>query len=522
MPKSEPSKSFSRRTAYWSGGVVSREQGTIVKDWGWRLPVALVYPNSYHVGMSNLGLQVIYKLLNDRDDVVCERIFWPGGKKNKPESIESARGMGDFSCLAFTFSYELDYLNIAAMLRASGIPLKPEERTGDHPILIAGGPAVTANPAPLSPIFDVLAVGEAETILPAALPILSSGTDRLTTLEKLADLPGLYVPRYFNGLPIKRQYLAELDRFPAHSVVLSHETELGDLYLIEVERGCNWGCRFCLVSRAYCPTRFRGLESLLSQAAEGLKHRNRIGLVGPVVTDHPEVEHLLAELLELGAGFSLSSLRLKPLPPSLLQLIRRGGAESIALAPEAGSERLRRLIGKGFNEADILSAFQRAFEAGFKHLKLYFMLGLPGETDEDAQEVVRLCLKCKSEVSGQIKFSVNIAPFVPKAGTQFQRQGMADSGNLENRLQIICNGLKGSGIAVKNESPEWSQVQAALSRGNSEMAEVLTTIEVNSLAGWRRAVTKSQIDLRHIVNEDWEDSEPLPWAMVEMLQQSGS
>jgi radical SAM superfamily enzyme YgiQ (UPF0313 family) len=500
---------------YWSGGVISREQGTIVKDWGWRLPVALVYPNTYYVGMSNLGLQVIYKLLNDRDDVVCERVFWHGGRK-PPESIESARGLRDYSCLAFTCSYELDYLNIASILRTAGIPLDPEERTDDHPILMAGGPAVTANPAPLAPLFDVLAIGEAESILPSLLPVLAGCGNRRKTLKRLSALPGLYVPAHFENRRIKRQYQPCLDNFPAHSVVLTPDTELGDLYLLEVERGCSWGCRFCLVSRAFCPTRFRALDSLLRQAREGLKLRRRIGLVGPVVTDHPEAERLLQGLLEMEGGFSLSSLRLKPLPESLLALIHGGGAESIALAPEAGSDRLRKLIGKGFNENDILGAVSRAAAVGFRQLKLYFMLGLPTETDEDALDIVNLCIKCKDEAGGTARLSLNMAPFVPKAGTNFERRGMADAGTLEKRWRIVREGLKGTGIGIKSQSPEWSQVQGALSRGDSKVAEALKHVEISSLAGWRRAVRKTGLDLEFYANKDWGEKEPLPWAMVEL------
>jgi len=501
-----------RRNTYWSGGVIAHEQGTVVKDWGWRLPIALVYPNRYYLGMSNLGLQVIYKQLNDRDDTVCERVFWEGGQR-PPESIESARGLGDYSCVAFSFSYELDYLNLAPMLKAAGIPFNPAERTDDHPILMAGGPAVTANPAPLAPIFDVLAIGEAEAILPAAVPVLTAEGHRNEILRKLSSLPGFYVPSQYTGQVIKRQYLADISHSPAHSVVLTQDTELGKLFLLEVERGCSWGCRFCLVSRAFCPTRFRPLGTLLSQAKEGLRYRNRIGLVGPVVTDHPEIEELLRGLQAIGAGFSLSSLRLKPLPTSLLKLIREGGANGIALAPEAGSERLRRLIGKGFNEDDILGAVERA--AFFKQLKLYFMLGLPTETDEDATAIVKLALECK-ERARETRLSINIAPFVPKASTPFERYGMASAPILASRLRLISEGLRGSGIDIKSESPEWGQVQAALSRGDNRIAEVLSIVETNSLAGWRRAITKTELDMAHYATDTWKENTILPWAAVEM------
>ena len=385
---------------------LSREKGTIFKDWGGRIPIALIYPNSYFLGMSNLGIHSIYSLLNSYQNVVCERAFWE--KENRAQQVpalclESQRPLSDFAVLAFSVSYELDYFNVAHILRASGIPLYAADRDESHPLIIAGGACITANPIPLSPFFDCLCIGEAEPILPAMLPVLSEGIKdrRYKLLRALASVPGIYVPQHNTGTPVVRQWAANLDDFPVTSSILTPDTELGNLYLIEVERGCNWGCRFCLVSNAFRPARFHSIDTLRAQAKIGLRYRKRLGLVGPAVSDHPQIEELVTQLRQIGAELSISSLRIKPLTPILLGEIARGGARTIALAPEAGSHRLRQVIRKGFTEDDILEAVDKVARLGIRQLKLYFMIGLPSETDGDIEEIVRLALKCKDILDRQ-------------------------------------------------------------------------------------------------------------------------
>ena len=365
--------------------VLSREEGTIFKDWGGRLPVALIYPNSYYLGMSNLGIHAIYKLLNNYGDVVCERIFYEKGQNTAPVSLESGRPLSDFAVLAFSVTYELDYFNVVQILRASGIPLLAIERDESCPLVIAGGPCITANPMPLAPFFDCLCIGEAEAILPSMLPLLSEGmgSNRQELLKTLAALPGIYVPQYNKS--VVRQCVKDLDDFPVTSAVLTPDTELGNLYLIEVERGCGWGCRFCLVNNAFRPERYRSLDRLLAEAETGLRYRKRLGLVGPAVTDHPHIEELVTRLRQMGAELSVSSLRIKPLSQVVLAALARGGARTITLAPEAGSERLRGLIAKGITENDILDAVTTVAGQGIRRLKLYFMIGLPSESEDDVE-----------------------------------------------------------------------------------------------------------------------------------------
>jgi radical SAM superfamily enzyme YgiQ (UPF0313 family) len=503
---------------------LSREQGAVVKDWGGRLPVALVYPNRYYLGMSNLGVQAIYRLLNSYDDVVGERVFWETDKPSPPISLESQRPLGDFAAIVFSISYELDYFNVVNILKASGIPLYAAERKEGQPLVIAGGPCIMANPAPLSPFFDALAVGEAEPLLPEMLPVIAGGGSRAARLKALAALPGLYVPQYYSGQPIVRQWAKKLDDFPVASAVLSADTELGDLYLIEAERGCNWGCRFCLVSQCFAPMRLRSIESLLAQAEEGLKYRKRLGLVGAAVSSHPQIEGLLPKLTAMGAGLSLSSLRIAPLSDVVLRELARGGAKTVTLAPEAGSQRLRDLIKKGITEDDILKAVERVAEHGMKQLKLYFIIGLPSETEEDIEAMIALALKCREVIAKKqpgCRLTLNISPLVPKAGTPFQWLPMAEVPILNRRLSLIKSRLMPKGIRVKAESPAWSQLQGVLARGDTELAAVLADSEGLSLAAWRRAAAKHKIDIDFYAHRRWDFAQELPWNMIDLGTKDG-
>jgi len=502
---------------------LSREQGAIIKDWGGRIPIGLIYPNSYYVGMSSLGIHVIYSRLNSYSNVVCERAFWERDnqiQKIPPLSLESQRPLTDFAVLAFSITYEVDYLNVIQVLKASGIPLYAAERDDRYPLVIAGGPCITANPLPLSPFFDLLCIGEAEPMLPAMLSILSEGINskRDELLEALALLPGIYAPQYYSGAPVVRQWVANLDDSPTTSTIITRDTELGDLYLIEVERGCNWGCRFCLVSSAFRPMRFRSIESLIAEAEKGLKYRKRLGLVGPAVADHPQIEELMVKLRQMGAELSMSSLRVKPLSRVVLRELARGGARTISLAPEAGSQRLRQLIKKGISEDDALEAIDKVAELGIKQLKLYFMIGLPSEADEDIEGITRLALSCKGILDRRqsgTRLTLNIAPFVPKAGTPFQWLPMAPLSTLNRRLSLLKKSLPPRGIKLKVESPAWSEIQAVLARGDAKVAEVLANMEDMSLAGWRQAASKCQLDIDFYAHQRWDTNQRLPWAMLD-------
>jgi radical SAM superfamily enzyme YgiQ (UPF0313 family) len=514
-----------KRTISWNEMEKARsrldeEQGTIIKDWGGKLPFAFVYPNSYFIGMSNLGLQAIYGLLNRREDTVCERVFWDkenGLEGAQPLSVESQRPLSDFAVLAFSLNYEIDYLNIVFLLKASGIPLYSVDRDETQPLIIAGGPCVIANPMPVAPFFDCLCVGEAEVLLPAMIPVIADGLtgNREHLVRALSTLQGIYAPRFNSQNLVHRQWVKQLDDYPCHSTVLTQNTELSDLYLIEAQRGCAHDCRFCLVSCSFSPLRFHSADGILKQAETGLKFRKRVGLVGPAVTDHPQIETIFSALLKIGAQFSISSLRISSVTGDLLEQMVRGGLHSIALAPESGSERMRKVIKKGINEAQILEAINQSAEKKIQQLKLYFIIGLPEENDDDIQALVELSLKGKKIIDdkgGQTRLILNLSPFVPKAGTEFQREPMESLEIIQRRINFIKGKLSHKGIQINTESPQWSEIQAVLSRGNSELASVLENIDRASLAAWRKATR--QIDIDFYAHGKWSSEQQLPWEIV--------
>jgi radical SAM superfamily enzyme YgiQ (UPF0313 family) len=501
---------------------LAREQGTVRKDWGGKLPIAIIYPNSYYLGMSNLGIQAIYSWLNNRADTVCERVFWETSNNDStqsPVSIESQRPLSDFAVLAFSVTYELDYFHIPRILQSAGIPLFSRDRDETFPLIIAGGVCITANPMPVAPFFDGLCIGEAEAILPDLLPALQQGAEssREEALKVLSGVPGVYVPQNSKS-PVIRKWAQNLDEFPIHSAVLTPDTELGDLYLIEVERGCRWGCRFCLVCGAFRPMRVHSVENLIAQAEAGLKCRRRLGLVGPNVSDHPHIDRLLNALKEMGAEISVSSLRIKPLHPLALSELERGGTNSVALAPETGSERLRGVIKKDINEDDVLKAVQQVSKFNIPQLRLYFMIGLPTETDDDAEAIVDLSLKCKEALEkdkSTTRITLSVSPFVPKPGTPFQWLQMERLDVIKRRLSVLKNRLQPQGIKVSGDSPAWSEIQAVLARGNDDLAGVMADMKKVSLPDWHSVVKKHNLDIDYYAHQRYATDATLPWSVID-------
>jgi len=492
---------------------LSREQGTIFKDWGGKIPIALIYPNTYYVGMSNLGFQTIYGLLNSYHNIVCERVFW-----DEEKSIESERPLEDFAILAFSISYELDYFNVVQILKSSAIPLFAADRSDHHPLVIAGGPCITANPEPLSPFFDCLAIGEGEAILPPMLEIITEGIHgkRDELLQALSSLPGIYVPSLHRDVPVSRQWVRNIDDFATTSVVLTPDTELGGMYLIEVARGCRWGCRFCLAGFSFRPFRFRSLESLQLQAEAGLGYGKRIGLLGASVSDHPELEELVASLRHMGAEISVSSLRIRPLSRVVLRGLAESGTQTISLAPEAGSERLRQFINKGVAERDIIEAVENAAGHGLRQLKLYFMIGLPTETDDDIDDMVKLALTLKGRIErAGSRLTLTVEPFVPKAGTPFQWLPMTDAETLSHRLSTLKNRLEPRGIEIRSDSVGWSVVQGVLSRGDRRLGQALAKMEGKSLSSWRRALEEVSLNADFYIGREIPIDERLPWSNID-------
>lgn len=501
-------------------GRLEAESGVIIKDWGGCLPVAVVFPNNYNLGMSNLGIHVLYKWLNGTADLLAERVFWDKKalSSSGPLSIESRRPLTDFSIIAFSISWELDYLNVPPILRSAGIPVNSSERDETHPLVIGGGAALTANPAPTAAFFDAVCIGEAEAILPGLIDLLNSSLEltREQLLDKLATLPGIYVPSR-SQKPVKRLWVADLDAFTVGTTIFTRETEFGDMYLMEAQRGCRFSCRFCMVTRISCPFRWRSVELLLRQAEDKLNYRDRIALVGPIVSEHPQIIELLRGLRELGFGLSMSSMRVKPISTGILQELVKGGVKSLTIAPEAGTERLRLSIGKGFSDTDIIESVERIGCSGIKQLTLYSMVGLPEETDEDIQALISLVMNCKKKADKyRLLLSLNVSAFVPKPQTLFERQPMANIDDINNRFSLLERTLPPRGIKVKTDNTDWGAVQAALARGDERLSAVIEQMDRVSLAGWRRALKQNGLSTQHFAGRRFDDSEILPWDMVQM------
>jgi radical SAM superfamily enzyme YgiQ (UPF0313 family) len=536
---------------------LAREVGTIRKDWGGRLPIALCYPNSYAVGMCNLGFQSVYSLFNSARDFVCERVFaepvligsgsagrgdWTGDEKyrlerlealGEPLSVESQRPLTDFSVVAFSLSFELDYFNVGDVLRRAGIAPLASERHETDPIVIAGGPAVSGNPEPLAPILDAIVIGEVEPVMDGLQDVLLGGGSRAEQIEKLARLPGVYVPAQYAisysstgtieqvrpasadlALPVARLNARNVNDFQTMSAVLSPDIELGDMFLLEMTRGCARGCRFCLAGYTSLPVRHRNVDHLMHGVEHGLEMRKRIGLISAATSDHPQLEQLLERMLDRGAEVSLSSLRIDRISPFLVEALVRSGTKTITLAPEAGSQRLRDVINKRLTHEQIVQAAELAGRGGIPKAKLYFIVGLPGETDDDVRELAALSheVLCRMrEHNRGARVAVNLSPHVPKAQTAFQWESMADVETSDRRIKLVQRALGPLGIDVRFEAPAAQRVQAILARGDRRLAPVL--LQTQRLQQFEANLKQQGLDPNFYLGA-MDPNGFMPWALV--------
>jgi radical SAM superfamily enzyme YgiQ (UPF0313 family) len=511
--------------------ILSKEIGTVIKDWGGKLPVALAYPNTYYVGMSSLALQILYTRFNAHPSVVCERVFWDkGGEQARRPllSLETQQRVDEFAVWAFTISYEMDYFNVVEMLRQAGVPPLAADRDERWPLLIAGGPGITMNPEPMALFFDAIVIGEGEEVVDTLVDtILDVGDDdRAELLAALDRIEGMYVPQlapaWLGQRPatandatprrIKRLWVRHLERFPTISSLYTPDTEFGGLHLMEIARGCGRGCRFCLAGYVYRPPREQPLELLLDWAKEGLKHRDKIGLISAAVSDHSQIDELAIRLRQMGARLSVSSMRVDPISVPLVRGLRESGTQTLTIAPEAGSQRLRDVINKTQTEQQILEAVDLAEALDFPQLKLYFMIGHPGETDDDVQALVDLTLAARSRFRRRLV--INATPYVPKAHTPFQWEAMTDIATFERRQKLIQRSLGRRDVAVRADSPQWAAVQAVLARGDRRLAAVLLDMKQLSIAAFDRALAAHGLSQRDFLDAR-EPGAPQPWDIVE-------
>lgn len=544
---------------------LAAEQGTVFKDWGGKIAVALAFPNSYAVGMSNLGFQTVYGILNQQEDIVCERVFYPDSDelnlvREHPGnllSIESQRPIQEFDLLAFSIPFENDYGNVLEMLLLANLPLHAERRTWKQPLVTGGGIAVMLNPEPLAAFLDFMLIGEAEVIVPDLvkfwrhLPNRQAGHGaRRELLRELAvNVSGTYVPALYAvdyhadgtlasvapaegvaGLPEKVTYRrAELaETAPCKTIIRTPDTEFSNVTLLEIGRGCGRGCRFCAAGYVYRPLRYHAADNLLQAVEPLLASSPRIGLVSAAVSDHPEISRLCRSLLERSASLSFSSLRADSITPEIASALQASRHQAVAIAPEAGSNRLRQVINKNLSAEQVYAAAEQLTVMGILHLKLYFMIGLPTETQEDLEAIVDLTKGVKHHVLKQSRgqrrlgtITLSMHSFIPKSFTPFQWVGFAGTRELKDRARWIQKALrKVPNVRVHFDLPKWAYIQALLARGDRR-----TGLFLEKVAAERRTWSEALRSVAHNpdfwVMRERPEKELFPWEIIDLgLQRS--
>ena len=516
--------------------------------------VAIVYPNTYFVGMSNLGLHIIYEEINLRNDSVCERIFLPEKKeleaydktKTPLMSVETQRPMHQFDVVAFDVTFEMDYFHIPLMLRHGRVPIMGKDRTEFDPIVIAGGPCATFNPEPFADFIDAFIIGEGEGIVSRVLDIIRDGKmeglDRHAILRQLANISGVYVPSLYvpiysddgefkgyhiaEGAPktIKRHF--EMLTSGGETVVATNYTEFGAMYIIEVARGCGRHCRFCMAGYCFRVPRVRPLEILKEGVDRAEKLGKKVGLMGAAISDYPEVDELVTYIRSKDMRYSCASLRADSLTQAVVDGLADSGQKTITIAPETGSERLRRVINKGIGEEHLQNAATLSAKSGIQHMRLYIMIGLPTETDEDIDAIVGLAERTQAhmaEVGCKGRLTLSINPFIPKPFTPFQWMAMDNQKTVEKKLQYIKKALqKNRRIEVLVESPKEAYIQGILARGDRRLGAVLAACAADRGSKSFKAEMKAAgLDMDEMNYRERSFDEFLPWSHLDMGMDDG-
>jgi len=516
--------------------------------------VAIVYPNTYFVGMSNLGLHIIYEEINLRNDSVCERIFLPEKKeleaydktKTPLMSVETQRPMHQFDVVAFDVTFEMDYFHIPLMLRHGRVPIMGKDRTEFDPIVIAGGPCATFNPEPFADFIDAFIIGEGEGIVSRVLDIIRDGKmeglDRHAILRQLANISGVYVPSLYvpiysddgefkgyhiaEGAPktIKRHF--EMLTSGGETVVATNYTEFGAMYIIEVARGCGRHCRFCMAGYCFRVPRVRPLDILKEGVDRAEKLGKKVGLMGAAISDYPEVDELVTYIRSKDMRYSCASLRADSLTQAVVDGLADSGQKTITIAPETGSERLRRVINKGISEEHLKNAATLSAKSGIQHMRLYIMIGLPTETDEDIEAIVGLAERTQAhmaEVGCKGRLTLSINPFIPKPFTPFQWMAMDNQKTVEKKLQYIKKALqKNRRIEVLVESPKEAYIQGVLARGDRRLGAVIAACAADrGSKSFKSEMKAAGLDMDDMNYRERSFDEFLPWSHLDMGMDEG-
>ena len=527
---------------------IGNEPGSIHKNWKNHHRIALVYPNTYAIGMTNLGFQRLYQCFNDREDFLCERVFLPEDRDPKPKlllkSCESGRSLQDFDILAFSISFETDYVNVLRILKMAGIPLRSQDRRkGRFPVILAGGCGITVNPEPLSDFIDLFCIGEGEAFIDPFCDSYSKNRPIKELLEGFCQIPGVYVPSHYEfsyeGNLIKeirqigtgpkkilRLITKNLDPVPTQTVVIPVESPFRNMFMIETGRGCKWACRFCASGYIYRFPREKGFQALKEACDQALKTGMRIGLVGSDMSCHSYIWDLMEYILDQGGEPSLSSIRVEAIDERMASLIARTGIRTMTLAPDGGSFRLRRVLNKNMPDEMVEKAAERLLDAGIKNIKLYFMIGLPTEEERDIKQLIILCEKIRNLMKarasklgymGMVSLSIN--PFIPKPGTPFQWVGLEPKKIIEKRFQMIRKALVPQGnFKVELESYRSCYLQAFFSRGDRRAGQILermleTGHSIDQCA--KEMVNELQYIPKNQIHRTWDFSEELPWGLMD-------